>query len=195
MSRRRSRRNATSDRVGLSTLLLGLIFAVAGGYLLTNQVQVGSGPFGGFAWFGPNSFGLALVPLLIGVGLLAFNAKLLIGRLLTAAGAVILLASVLDTLRITFRPTSLFNTLLMLGLLLVGVGLLARSIVGVGTQEAEDVDAAETGETPQVTVQLSPSATQSLHGVTAQPLPSAARKTVDEELAELHARKAHPKSG
>ena len=113
-------------------------------------------------------------------------------RLLTAAGAVILLASVLDTLRITFRPTSLFNTLLMLGLLLVGVGLLARSIVGVGMQEPEDVDAAETGET-QVTVQLSPSATQSLHGVTAQRLPSA-RKTVDEELAELHARKAHPKA-
>jgi hypothetical protein len=113
------------------------VLAVAGGYLLTNQVQVGAGPLGGVAWFGPTSFGLLLIPLLLGVGLLRFNAKLLIARLLVSAGAVILLASVLNTLRITFIPTSLFNTLLMVGMLVAGIGLLARS--GAGTS-ASDVD-------------------------------------------------------
>ncbi len=122
----------------LGTLLLGFVLAVAGGYLLTNQVQVGAGPFGGLAWFGPTSFGLLLIPLLLGVGLLCFNAKLLIGRLLVAGGAVILLASVLNTLRITFLPTSLFNTLLMLGLLVAGLGLMARAIVGVDSTEPDD---------------------------------------------------------
>ena len=140
-------------------MLVGFLLAVAGGYLLTNQVQVGAGPFGGWAWFGPNSFGLLLVPLLIGVALLAFNPKLLIGRLLTAAGAVILLASVLDTLRITFRPTSLFSTLLMLGLFIIGLALLARGTIGVGIQESEDNYEPEVRETPQNSAQL-PHATE-----------------------------------
>src|SRR6516225_11160424 len=138
MPGRRVNRAKQKDRAGLGTLLLGLVLTVAGGYLLTNQVEVGAGPFGGFAWFGPNTCGILLIPLLIGVALLCFNAKLLVGRLLTAAGAVILLASVLDTLRITFRPTSLFITLLMLGLLVVGIGLMARSVVGVDSEEPED---------------------------------------------------------
>jgi hypothetical protein len=127
-----------SGGVSLGTLLLGFVLAVAGGYLLTSQVQVGAGPFGGFAWFGPTSFGLLLIPLLVGVGLLCFNVKMLIGRLLVAGGAVILLASVLNTLRITFLPTSLFNTLLMLGMLVAGLGLMARSIAGVTSTEADE---------------------------------------------------------
>src|ERR1051326_5085471 len=112
----------------LATMLLGFVLAAAGGYLLTNQVQVGAGPFGGAAWFGSVSFGVLLIPLLLGIALLCFNAKLLIGRLLVAGGAVVLLGSVLNTLRITFLATSLFNTLLMLGLLVAGLGLVGRPL-------------------------------------------------------------------
>jgi hypothetical protein len=74
MPRRRgaqSRRRANG--AGLGTLIVGLILASAGVYLFTNQVDVGAGPFGGVAWFGPNSFGLLLVPLLLGVGLLCVD--------------------------------------------------------------------------------------------------------------------------
>src|SRR5262245_21923178 len=101
MPKSRRKHRSRRKRGGAGSFLVGFLLAVAGGYLVTNQVQVGAGPFGGFAWFGPNSFGLLLVPLLIGAGLLIFDSKLLAGRLLTAGGAVILLASVLDTLRIT----------------------------------------------------------------------------------------------
>ena len=64
--------------------------AVAGGYLILNQVQVTTsfwnyGPYGGF--------GLTLVPLLAGIGFLFYNGKSIVGWLLTVAGAVIILAA------------------------------------------------------------------------------------------------------
>lgn len=108
---------------GVGSFFLGLLMAVAGAYLLTSQVTVSSG-FWGF--FGRNTFGLSL--LLLGVGLLFFDGKSVAGWLLTAVGTVIIFAGILMNLRIYFEPTSLFNTLVMLVLLVGGLGLLARSL-------------------------------------------------------------------
>jgi uncharacterized protein len=191
MRTRKRGRGARREGSGLGTLLLGFVLAVAGGYLVTNQVQVGAGPFGGWAWFGPNSFGLLLVPLLVGVALLAFNAKLLVGRVLTAAGAVILVASVLDTLRITFRPTSLFITLLMLGMLVVGLGLMARSVVNLSSQEERDRYELDLLEAPQSDTQLPRVRKKSLPSAL-PPESVMASVSVDEELAEIRAKKARP---
>jgi hypothetical protein len=99
--------------------------AVAGAYLLTNQVTVSSGFWG---MFGRNTFGLSLLPLLLGVGLLFYDGKSVPGWLFTAAGAVIILSGILMNLRIYFEPTSLFNTIVMLVLLVGGLGLVARSL-------------------------------------------------------------------
>jgi uncharacterized protein len=123
--RDRGPRGAGGTPGGLGEFFLGLAMAVAGGYLLTNQVTVTSG-----FWqlWGYNAFGLSLLPLLIGVGILFFNGRSAWGWLLTVAGAVIILVGVLVHLQIFFRPTSLFNTLVMLGLLAAGLGLIARSL-------------------------------------------------------------------
>ena len=110
---------------GVLQFFVGAAMAVAGGYLLTQQVTVTSG-FWGF--FGDHTFGLSLLPLLVGVGLLFFDGKSVLGWALTMAGAVIILAGILMNLRIYFERTSLFNTLVMLGLLAGGLGLLARSL-------------------------------------------------------------------
>jgi uncharacterized protein len=47
---------------------------------------------------------------------------------LTVGGAVIIFAGVLVNLQIYFRPTSLYNTIVMLVLLAGGLGLVARSL-------------------------------------------------------------------
>jgi len=110
---------------GIVTFFLGLVMAVGGGYLLTQQVTVASG-----FWntFGPHTFGLSLLPLILGVGLLFFDGKSALGWILTLAGAVIIFVGILMNLNIYFQPTSLFNTLVMLGLLAGGLGLVARSL-------------------------------------------------------------------
>ena len=122
---RRRLQGAGGTPGGLGTFFLGFIMIVAGGYLLTDQVMVTSGAW---RWGGYNVFGLSLVPLLFGIGLLFVNGRSIAGWLLTCAGAVIIFVGILAHLEIYFRLTSLFNTLLMLILLVGGLGLVARSL-------------------------------------------------------------------
>ncbi|HEV7240425.1 MAG TPA: hypothetical protein VGQ36_14390 [Thermoanaerobaculia bacterium] len=118
-------RGAGGTEGGIGTFLIGFAMAVAGGYLLTNQVTVTSG-----YWriWGYNGFGLTLLPLVVGIAFLFFDGKSIVGWVLTLAGAVILFVGIIMNLDIYFRATSLFNTLLMLVLLLGGIGLVARSL-------------------------------------------------------------------
>lgn len=116
---------AGGTRGGIGMFLFGLGMAIAGGYLLTNQVTVTSRYW---HYGGVSAFGLSLIPLVLGIGLLFFNGRSVAGWLLTFAGAVIILAGILTNLEIYFRPTSLFNTVIMLVLLAGGIGLVARSL-------------------------------------------------------------------
>jgi len=111
---------------GLGHFLMGLAMASFGAYLLSNQVMVASSYW---TFDGVNAFGLTLLPMLIGIGMLFWNGRSIIGWLLTAAGAIFILAGVLVNLHIYFRPTSLFNTIVMLVLLAGGLGLIARALV------------------------------------------------------------------
>lgn len=118
-------RGAGGTEGGIGTFLIGFAMAVAGGWLLTNQVTVTSGYWR--VW-GYNGFGLSLLPLVVGIGFLFFDGKSIVGWILTLAGAVILFIGIIMNLDIYFRPTSLFNTIVMLVLLLGGIGLVARSL-------------------------------------------------------------------
>jgi len=110
---------------GVGSFVVGLLMVAAGGYLLLNQVQVTTSYW---SFGGTGSFGLSLLPVLAGIAFLFFDGRSVVGWLLTAAGAVIILAGVLMHMDIYFRQTSLFNTLVMLGLLFGGLGLVARSL-------------------------------------------------------------------
>jgi hypothetical protein len=110
---------------GIGEFLFGFVLAVAGGWLLTNQVTVSGGSW--MLWGYP-AFGLSLLPFLVGVGFLFFNGRSIVGWLLTIAAVVIVVVGVLVNLRIHFQPTTLFNTLLMLALLGGGIGLIARAL-------------------------------------------------------------------
>lgn len=118
---------------GVGQFFIGLMCAVAGGWLLTNQVQVTSGGF--WMFHGVSSFGLSLIPFLVGTGMIFFNGKSIVGWLLLAAGITIIVVGVIANLHIYFQPTSLFNTLMMLGLLAGGIGAMAASLKSVSAPE------------------------------------------------------------
>ena len=84
-------------------------------------------------FYGYNAFGLSLFPLLIGIGVLFYNGRSVPGWLLTSAGGLIILVGIVANLSIYFQPTSLFDTLMMLGALASGVGLVARSLRTIET--------------------------------------------------------------
>jgi hypothetical protein len=104
---------------------LGLVMAVAGAYLLMSRVMVYTALW---SLFGVNSFGISLIPLLFGIFLLFFDGRSWLGWILMIGGAAIIVAGILANLSIFFRPTSLFETLVMLVLLVGGLALIARSL-------------------------------------------------------------------
>jgi len=111
---------------GLSHFLIGFAMACFGGYLLTNQVMVVSSYWN---FYGHSAFGITLLPMLFGVGLLFWNGKSVLGWLLTVAGALFIVAGVIANLHIYFQPASLFHTLVMLAMLAGGLGLIARALL------------------------------------------------------------------
>ncbi len=126
---------------GMRAFMLGVIMIAVGGYLLMNQVTVHGG-FWNFGFLGGygRSFGITLIPLLFGVGILFFDGKSFAGRFLTGIGALFILAGIIVNMDISFRHTSLFNTLVMLILLVGGVGLVVRSVLPMERKERRSRD-------------------------------------------------------
>lgn len=118
-------RGAGGTPGGLGEFLLGLGLIVAGGYLFMQQVVVSSGHW---TLWGYDAFGLSLLPFLIGLGVVFYNGKSVLGWFLVSAGILIILAGIIANLRVYFAATSLYNTLAMLGMIAIGVGLVARSV-------------------------------------------------------------------
>lgn len=110
---------------GMGMFVFGLALTVAGGYLIMNHTQIGSGYW---SWWGTNTFGLTLIPLIIGIGLLFFDGRSIAGWVLAGAGALIIFVGIIVNLQIHFPQTSLFNVIVMLTLFAGGLGLIARSL-------------------------------------------------------------------
>jgi hypothetical protein len=75
--------------------------------------------------------------MLFGIGLIFWRGRSIVGWILTIAGALFIFAGILANLHIFFRPMSLFNTIVMLMLLVGGLGLIARGVQPHGSQPAE----------------------------------------------------------
>ena len=130
---------------GTKTFLLGLIMLVVGGYLLFNHVQVHGG-YWRFSLFGQGygtSFGITLIPLLFGIGILFGNGKSLVGKGLTALGFLAIFVGIIANLDIHFRQTSLWNTLTMLILIVGGIGLIVRSTMAMQSKKADQAPPGE----------------------------------------------------
>ena len=110
---------------GIGEFLIGLAMTVIGAYIFTTQVVVTSSFW---TLWGYNTFGISLLPLIFGIGLLFFNGKSILGWILLFVGVMIIFTAVIMNLQIYFQSTSLFNTIVMLVLLFGGIGLIARSL-------------------------------------------------------------------
>uniref|UniRef100_Q02AY7 Uncharacterized protein n=1 Tax=Solibacter usitatus (strain Ellin6076) TaxID=234267 RepID=Q02AY7_SOLUE len=110
---------------GLGHFLIGFAMACIGGYLLSNQVMV-VGSY--WSFYGANTFGITLLPMLFGVAMLFWNGRSILGWILTAAGGLFIVGGVIANMHIYFQPTTLFNTILMLILLVGGLALIARAL-------------------------------------------------------------------
>ena len=110
----------------------GLILLMAGLYLFLGSIQVSNSFSLSYGLFSVGGLrvtpGLVLIPFLVGVGLIFFNARNVWGWLCTAASVVMLIFGVLAGLQFHLRPLSALELLMMLVLMGGGLGLFLSSL-------------------------------------------------------------------
>lgn len=118
-------RGAGGTPGGIGQFLLGTGMIIVGGYLFADRITVTTGYW---RFYGYNTFGLTLIPMLIGIGLIFFNGRSIPGWLLAVGSLLLVLVGIIANLQLYFSPTSLTGTIIILGLLAGGIGLVARSL-------------------------------------------------------------------
>ncbi len=120
---------------GLGEAFLGLGMMAFGIFLVFDRVTVHTS-FWRFAGGAGSSFGITLLPLLVGIALLFANGKSVAGWILSIVGVGLILLGVLLNLDIYFRPTTLWHTIAMFGLIAGGLGLFVKSLRAHGPPPA-----------------------------------------------------------
>lgn len=107
---------------GIGLILTGL-------FMLFNHVRVGTGMLAALG-MGSTGFGFVLLPLMIGIGWLIYDAKNKLAWMLTAGSCALIFFSILNSMIMSFPTMTLLGTIMMLAPLAVGGALLLKGIGG-----------------------------------------------------------------
>ncbi len=118
-------RGAGGTPGGLLEFAVGAVMIAIGSYLFMQHLMVSSSIR---VLWGTGGSGIALLILLVGIAILFFSGRAVIGWIMVAIGALMIAISVISNLVVYFMPTSLLQTVLMLGLVFGGLGLVARGL-------------------------------------------------------------------
>lgn len=125
-------RGAGGTSGGSGQFLLGLVMMCSGFYLLLNNVIVSS-TFGlGSRLFAVGGFGVTggiiLVPLVLGIGMIFFNARNYIGWFVAIASFFAMVFGVISSVSLDLRTMSAFYLITVLVLAFGGLGLFLGSL-------------------------------------------------------------------
>lgn len=116
---------------GTGRFFLGIAMFIAGMYLLLKNIYVQHSFGFGSAFYTMGGFsitsGMLLIPFIIGVGMLFFNYKNMIGWILTIGALIALIVGVIGSIHFTLAGMSAFDILVILVLIAGGLGLFLSS--------------------------------------------------------------------
>lgn len=121
---------------GIGNFFIGLIMMCGGFYMLLNAIRVTSsfglsGRLYGISAFGSNfsiTGGIIMIPFMFGVGLIFFNAKNILGWILSLGSVTALIFGVISSVRFSMKTMSAFELIVILVLAIGGLGLFLRSL-------------------------------------------------------------------
>ena len=105
---------------------VGLLMMAAGVFFLLSKAVVYSNHFGFTIGGITISSGIVVIPLMAGIIWLMNNPKSLLAKILTLAGSVFIIASIMLSIRIMFTTTTYFDYIVMV-VLLAALGLVIRT--------------------------------------------------------------------
>ena len=117
---------------GSGQFLLGLLMMCGGFYLLLNGIVVSSNFGLGTRLFGGSGFGITggmiLIPLLIGICMVFYNAKNYLAWLIMLCSFGAMVFGVISSVSLNLRTMSAFELIMILTLAFGGLGLFLRSL-------------------------------------------------------------------
>lgn len=103
----------------------GLVMTIVGGYLFMQNIEVYTSSIFSFNLFGRNMDGLIFVPLIASIIYLFYRYNTA-SKICCCLSLLIIIANVLMNLRLYWKSTSLFATIIIFILLFGGIALLAK---------------------------------------------------------------------
>ena len=105
---------------------IGLILLGVGLFMLSKRVVVHSGWYGWRIGNFDLSTGTVTIPLIIGIIWYFFNSKSVVPKIIITLSVIFIVVSIIMSVRINFVATSLFDYILIFGMVAAGSGLLLR---------------------------------------------------------------------
>ena len=125
-------RGAGGTDGGSGRFFIGLVMMIAGGYLFLDAVKVSYGFSFGMRLYSIGGFnmtsGMVLIPLMFGIGLIFYNAKNILGWVLTIATLIMLVFGIISSINFRLRGMSAFELITILVLGIGGIGLFLSSL-------------------------------------------------------------------
>jgi hypothetical protein len=116
---------------GIGKFFIGIAMFVAGMYLLLKNIYVQHSFGFGSQFFNVGGLsvtsGMILIPFIIGVAVLFFNSKNILGWILAIGSVVLLIVGVISSIHFTLAGMSAFDILMILVLVAGGLGLFLSS--------------------------------------------------------------------
>lgn len=125
-------RGAGGSSGGTGSFLIGLVMIIGGGYLLLNSIVIRPNFGLGAQVFGlggvPITSGMVLIPFMLGVGMIFYNAQSWIGWIVAGGSLTALIFGVIANMTLQLARMSAFDLIVVLVLLVGGIGLFLRSL-------------------------------------------------------------------
>lgn len=121
-----AKKNTPTKEKDPINFVVGAALLVIGLFILSKKVIVSTG-FASFTLLGYDfTSGLLVFPLIFGLIWMAYNPKALGAKILTGLGALFVVVAVIMSIHIHMLPMSLFDYILIIGMIAVGIGMLLR---------------------------------------------------------------------
>jgi len=119
--------------VGMALIAVGLFMIFQNTKITTNFSLISI-----FGYTPPT--GVIILPLLIGVAMLFFNSRSILGWIITIFGIVSIVLGLIMSLRMSFGTITLYEGLIMFGMPFAGAGLVLKSLAGNRSRRYDEFD-------------------------------------------------------
>lgn len=119
----------------IGTFFIGIVVFAIGLFMVLNNTVVGTFYGIGYGYRGylggwQPSFGVLIIPLIIGLIILVATDKELLGALFVCIGLLIIIVGILISIDFRFKTTSAFYMIMMFSFIAVGIGLIIKGLFG-----------------------------------------------------------------